>query len=111
MCVLSNKPDGITKECVAYFFPDYTFASVAGQKNHVPRKPDPKAALEMAHALDVAPGECLFVGDTATDMKTAVAAGMFPAGVTWGFRVEQELIDNGARLIAYKPQTLAGLIR
>ncbi|HMO50069.1 MAG TPA: HAD family hydrolase [Kiritimatiellia bacterium] len=107
--VLSNKPDRATQLCVEHFFPDIPFISVSGQKEDVPRKPDPTAALAMAESMNTAPARCVFIGDTATDMQTATAAGMFPAGVTWGFRGETELIESGARLIAHVPQALEGL--
>lgn len=111
MSVLSNKPDGVTKECTEHFFPKMNFMVVAGQKDSVPRKPDPTAALSIAEAMNVEPEACAFIGDTATDMKTAVASGMFPAAVTWGFRQEDELIEHGARLIAHKPEALNGLFQ
>jgi phosphoglycolate phosphatase len=41
----------------------------------------------------------MFMGDTSVDMTTAVNAGMFPVGVLWGFRTEEELLRHGARLI------------
>ena len=107
--VLSNKPDAVTRLCVEHFFPDIPFIAVAGQREDVPRKPDPAAALAMAEAMNRPPSACVFIGDTATDMQTAVAAGMLPAGVTWGFRDEAELRANGARLIAHLPRTLLGL--
>lgn len=107
--VLSNKPDGVTRTCVEHFFPDIPFIAVAGQREDVPRKPDPTAALRIAESMNIEPAECVFVGDTATDMKTATAARMFPAGVTWGFRPESELLNHGARLIAHHPEALAGL--
>lgn len=111
MSVLSNKPDDITRECTDHFFPQTEFKVVAGQKSNVPRKPDPTAALQIAEQMDVDPEDCAFIGDTATDMQTAVAAGMFPTAVTWGFRQEDELIENGARLIAHKPEALNGLFQ
>lgn len=107
--VLSNKPDNATRKCVEHFFPDIPFIAVAGQKDDVPRKPDPSVALAIAEAMNRQPGDCVFIGDTSTDMKTAVAGGMFPAGVLWGFRGERELIESGARLIAATPEALAGL--
>ncbi|HMP88551.1 MAG TPA: HAD family hydrolase [Kiritimatiellia bacterium] len=109
--VLSNKPDRVTIKCVEYFFPDIPFVAVSGQKDDVPRKPDPTAALEIAEAMNVKPSLCVFVGDTSTDMQTAVAAGMFPAGVTWGFRDRQELLEHGARFLAYTPNALLGLFQ
>jgi len=107
--VLSNKPDRVTQQCVEWFFPDIPFIAVAGQKEEVPRKPDPTAALAMAEAMNRPPAACVFVGDTSTDMLTATAAGMFPAGVLWGFRGEAELVESGARLIADTPEALRGL--
>lgn len=107
--VLSNKPDAVTNRCVEYFFPDIPFIAVAGQKEDVPKKPDPTAALAIAAGMLLEPEVCVFVGDTATDMQTATAAGMFPAGVTWGFRPRAELVEHGARLLADRPEALLGL--
>jgi phosphoglycolate phosphatase len=109
MGVLSNKPDLATRKCVEHFFPDIPFIFVAGQRDGIPRKPDPAPALEIAAAMNLPPEQCVFVGDTAVDMQTAVAAGMFPAGVSWGFRAEEELIANGAKLIAHAPEVLLAL--
>jgi phosphoglycolate phosphatase len=109
MGVLSNKPDLATRKCVEHFFPDIPFIFVAGQRDGIPRKPDPAPALEIAIAMNLPPEQCVFVGDTAVDMQTAVAAGMFPAGVSWGFRTEEELIANGAKLIAHTPEVLISL--
>jgi len=39
-------------------------------------------------------------------MKTAVAAGMFPAGALWGFRTAGELIEAGARILVRHPADL-----
>ncbi len=109
MAVLSNKPDAITRKCVDYFFPDVPFRFVAGQRDTVPRKPDPAGAWEAARHMNMETAACVFVGDTSTDMKTATAAGMFPAGVLWGFRPEAELVENGAKLVAMVPRALLGL--
>lgn len=107
--VLSNKPDAVTRQCVEYFFPDIPFIAVSGQREDIPRKPDPTAALLMAEAMNCPPSNCVFIGDTATDMDTAVSAGMFPAGVTWGFRDAEELKSHGAKLLAFTPEALKGL--
>ena len=58
----------------------------------IPLKPDPTGALEISRRLGIPPGEFIFVGDTGTDMETAVRAGIFPLGVLWGFRPEKELV-------------------
>ena len=47
-----------------------------------------------------------YVGDTNTDMKTAVSAGFFAMGVAWGFRTERELIESGAAAVYSTPSEL-----
>ncbi len=74
------------------------------------RKPDPNTSLMIPEQLGVRPESCLFVGDSEVDMKTAVAAGMFPVGALWGFRTREELEQNGARALIAKPTDLLDLI-
>jgi phosphoglycolate phosphatase len=106
LAVLSNKPDRFTKACVREYFPDFPFEAVLGQRDGVPRKPDPVGALEIAAVMDLAPDEFLYVGDTAVDMQTAIAAGMFPVGVLWGFRPLPELLAGGSRAVIEHPAEL-----
>lgn len=110
MAVLSNKPDEFTRRCVDRLLASWSFDVVFGLRDGVPKKPDPAAALEIAGTLDVAPSKCLYVGDTATDMQTAVAAGMFPMGALWGFRTREELEQHGAQLVIGRPQELLGVL-
>lgn len=100
LAVLSNKPDADTKRLVEALLPDVRFGAVYGERAGVPRKPDPTSALAVAAELGVAPGDCAFIGDTAVDMDTARAAGMYGVGVTWGFRDAEELQAHGARVLA-----------
>lgn len=106
MAILSNKPEIFVQETVAYFFGRHPFAKVLGAQASCPVKPDPGGARKIASALELAPGELLFLGDTDTDMYTAVAAGMFPVGALWGFRPEQELVASGAQLTINHPLQL-----
>ena len=106
LSVLSNKPDDFTKQCVAELLPDCTFDVVMGHHSGIPRKPDPAGAIQLAQELGVPPDHMLFVGDSGTDMKTAVGAGIFPLGVLWGFRSQEELQDNGAKLLIKHPNEL-----
>jgi len=110
LAVLSNKVDRFTREMVGHFFPQVPFAAVVGAKTGVPNKPHPQSVLQLAGDLGLEPGQCIFLGDTPVDMKTANAAGMFAAGVLWGFRGEEELKQAGARRLLAHPSELAGLI-
>ncbi|MBQ2944994.1 MAG: HAD family hydrolase [Clostridia bacterium] len=108
--VLSNKPDPNTKMIAAHYFGDL-FDGVMGQSDAFPRKPDPAAALHILERTETAPENAFFVGDSSTDMKTAKAAGVTAVGVTWGFRDEPELLENGADIIAHAPLDLPDLIK
>ena len=110
MAVLSNKPDEFTRLCVAQLLPAWRFAAVLGAGTSFPRKPDPAGAREIARRLGVAPGEVVYLGDTNTDMQTALAAGMFPVGALWGFRTADELTASGAKALTAKPLDLLTII-
>ncbi len=103
LAVLSNKPHDATALCVRELLPGIPFAVVLGQKPDIPRKPDPTGALAVARMLNIGPDRILYVGDTATDMQTAVASGMMPLGVLWGFRTADELLTHGARTLVNHP--------
>ncbi|MCA1807057.1 MAG: HAD family hydrolase [Actinobacteria bacterium] len=104
--VLSNKPHPLTVDLVKDLLGKWQFAAVLGERPGIARKPDPTGALEIAAALSLAPRDILYVGDTPTDMATALAAGMPSVGVTWGFRSEFELREAGAVHIARRPSDL-----
>lgn len=110
VCVLSNKPHADTCAVIRHFFPDVPFAVVRGQVPEVPVKPDPTGALLIARELGLAPENCVYLGDTSVDMATAVAAGMFPVGVTWGFRTPEELTASGAAHLIDKPMELMNFV-
>jgi phosphoglycolate phosphatase len=110
MAVLSNKSDSFVKRLVETLLPGVPFAAVYGERPGVPRKPDPMGALTLAAELGVEPGACGFVGDTAVDMDTARAAGMYGVGVAWGFR-SHELEAHGARVVAANAEELLAALR
>jgi len=109
MAVLSNKPHNATRTVVEGYFPNCHFHLVRGALPTVPIKPDPAGALQIAEELDILPERFVYLGDTGTDMCTAVAAGMFPTGALWGFRSAKELTENGAKIIVKNPQEIMNL--
>jgi phosphoglycolate phosphatase len=110
MAVLTNKPQEFAELCMKAFLPAWDFALTLGQMPGVPVKPDPAGPRQVIRHLGVAPEEILYLGDTDVDMRTAVGAGMYPVGVTWGFRTEDELRASGAAVIIDHPMELLGLL-
>lgn len=110
LAVLSNKPHEFAKRCVIDLLPNWTFDVVLGQRDGIPLKPDPAGALEAAASLNIPPGEFLYLGDSAVDMETAIAAGMFPVGVLWGFHSMEELQESGAQVLIGRPLEILRLL-
>jgi phosphoglycolate phosphatase len=110
MAVLSNKPDKFTGQCVAKYFGTDRFELVIGQSEEVPAKPDPTGTRRIIDRLGIPIEEFLFLGDTGTDMQTAIAAGVYPVGALWGFRSRDELTENGARQLIDRPLDLIPIL-
>ncbi|MFV0529518.1 MAG: HAD family hydrolase [Lachnospiraceae bacterium] len=104
--VCSNKPHLAAIGVVEHFFANDVFAAIQGQQEGIPRKPDPAILLRMLAQFGVAAEECIYVGDTKTDMLTGQAAGAYTVGVTWGFRGREELEEYHADRIIDRPQEL-----
>ncbi|MGN0383585.1 MAG: HAD family hydrolase [Eubacterium sp.] len=86
------------------------FDYVYGKQEGIPLKPSPEGGFKIMEALNVTPAECIYVGDTDTDMKTGKNLGAFTVGVTWGFRDEDELRSEGADAIISYPLELIELL-
>ncbi|PIE31586.1 HAD family hydrolase [candidate division KSB3 bacterium] len=110
LSILSNKPHEFTVHCVESLLPDWHFDFVFGQREQIPPKPDPAGALDILERLGISQAECLYVGDTATDMQTAVTANLYPVGVLWGFREREELVEAGAKVLLEHPKELITLL-
>ncbi len=110
LCVVTNKPHQFARKMMDYYFETAAFGPILGQRDGIPPKPHPQQAIEAASEIGVNPAACLFIGDSAVDMETAVNAGMQPVGAAWGFRPTKELADAGAVKILNRPQELLAVI-
>jgi phosphoglycolate phosphatase len=109
MAVLSNKPHDFTESMISRLLSSWHFEVVAGAMTGVPIKPDPTAALMIAQKMNIPAAGFLYLGDSDIDMRTAVAAGMYPVGAVWGFRTEDELKVAGAKTLIRHPIELLHL--
>lgn len=109
VAVFSNKADELTKKIATEIFPDY-FNTAVGLSVESLKKPNPCKALEISKNWNLKPEEVIFVGDSDIDMQTAVNANMFPVGVTWGYRTEEELKASGAKLVLHNPTELINVL-
>lgn len=108
LAVLSNKPGDFSRTILEGLGVAVRFARVWGAGDVPSRKPDPGGILRLMDELGVAAADTWMIGDSATDVGTARAAGVRVAGVTWGFH-PRELRAAGPDRLIHHPGELAVL--
>lgn len=107
LAVASNKYQRATETIVAHFFPGM-FDVVLGERNGVPRKPDPQIVKDIITRSSVR--QFIYVGDSLVDRDTARNAGLPFVACSWGFVPREQLVDAGCTSIADKPDEIQGCI-
>lgn len=113
IAVLSNKPHARAIDNVEGVFGKGYFDLVMGEQESrgIRRKPAPDGVFFCAKELGVDRKECLYLGDTNTDMKTGQAAEVDTVGVTWGFRDRAELEAFHPAYLADHPSQIVQIIK
>lgn len=106
LAVHSNKPHDQAVDVVQKIFGDGVFDVVQGQKDPVPRKPDPAGVYKIAEKIGADIKNCIYIGDSEVDVKTGQNAGILAVGAAWGFRGRKLLFDAGAKLVIDRPEEL-----
>jgi phosphoglycolate phosphatase len=106
MGVCTNKPQSPTDRLLARLGLDRYFGAVIGSDTLPVKKPDPAHLLGVLERLNVNPARAALVGDSATDLKTARAAGTPCVLVSFGYTATpakdlgaDHVIDHFADLI------------
>ncbi len=89
LAVASNKYQAATEKIVGQLFPKM-FDVVLGERDGVPRKPDPQIVYDIIES-GVKSRKILYVGDSLVDAETAKAAQVTLILCTWGFCTMQQL--------------------
>lgn len=105
LAVLSNKFDAAVGQVIAEHFPG-VFDIARGECDEIPRKPDPAGLRMVMRQLGVAPERVAYVGDSVTDVRTALNAGVFCVTVTWGYGEASALKAEGAQVLIDNPFAL-----
>jgi phosphoglycolate phosphatase len=109
LAVLTNKPGDFSRRILEGLGVASRFARVLGAGDVPSRKPDPSGLFRLMAEAEAAPGETWMIGDSATDVAVARAAGVRAAGVTWGFHPVALRAAGPDRLID-RPLDLASLL-
>lgn len=111
IAILSNKPHVTAVKVSDALFSKELVDICYGGREGIALKPDPAGVFEILKELNIAKEECLYIGDTATDMKTGKGASLYTVGVLWGFRDRKELEEGGADKIIEHPSQLIDIIK
>lgn len=109
IAVCSNKYQNAVDKIVSHYFPQIEFASVYGEREGIPRKPDPSAVFAILNEVPTPKADVLMIGDSAIDIETARRACVESVGATWGFRPLRELREAYADNIISEPTELLAL--
>ncbi len=111
LVVFTNKEQKSTEKVMENAFQGVNFTEVLGQKEGVPLKPNPAALSELLKKNSWKTEECLYIGDSEVDVRTAQNAGCDFWAVLWGFRDEAELREAGAQIFFSSTQDLKNSLK
>ncbi len=107
MAIVSNKFDAAVKELKRTYFGDAIPVAIGeAEAAGIRKKPAPDTAFAAMRELNVRPEDCVCVGDSEVDIRTAANAGIPCICVTWGFKTRKFLEEHGAERIVDTPEEL-----
>lgn len=107
IAVVSNKFDLAVKElCKKYFEGFIDFAAGENEAQGIKKKPAPDTVISVLNEFNFAPEDAVYVGDSDVDIMTAKNSKMSCISVTWGFREEKFLLENGATILINAPSEI-----
>ena len=114
LAVASNKYQAATEKIVAQLFPN-TFDVVLGERENVPRKPDPQIVRDiLAYLTDnqypITNNRPLYIGDSLVDAETAKAANLPFIACTWGFCTTEQLQTAAPDYLVNHPNEILKLV-
>lgn len=108
--VTSNKNDDAVKNLCKEYFGEYISHAV-GVREGIQPKPHPEMVNRVVEEMTLEKINCIFVGDSETDIRTAKNTGLTSVGVLWGFRDRETLEKENADFIISHPRELIKIVR
>ena len=110
--VITNKPLELAKGVLEGLGLLKRCAILLGGDSLPVKKPDPIPMLHACMVLQVAPSQCLYVGDHERDIQAGNAAGMDTAVAMWGYLDEHQTPEQwNAKALVNRPQGLLTMLK
>lgn len=110
LTINTNKKQILTEELTNIFFGDIKFERIIGYSENYPSKPDPTAIYDIMKSLNLKKEDMVYVGDGASDVKTAENAGIDSIFVTWGQGKEEDKLNKSVRYVINKPREIVNCV-
>ena len=109
LAVASNKYQAATEKIVNRFFPGI-FDVVLGEREGIPRKPNPQIVSDVLSTLNsqlsTLNSQLIYIGDSLVDRETAANANVPFVACSWGFVPREQLVAGDAGYVADHPQDI-----
>ena len=110
--VITNKPLELSRALLEGLGILNSCSILLGGDSLPVKKPDPAPMLHSCMVLNLAPSECLYVGDHERDILAGKNAGMDTAAALWGYiNEDQNPTDWGASYMVNEPSGLMQLVQ
>ena len=110
--IITNKPLNLARDLIEGLGLLQRAAILLGGDSLPVKKPDPVPMLHSCMVLNLAPSECLYVGDHERDIQAGNAAGMDTAAALWGYIADHEDPSSwDANYLLQKPSGLLTLLQ
>jgi phosphoglycolate phosphatase len=110
MAVITNKPHDLAQRLLTALSIARHFATVVGDGDGFPRKPDPSAARQVIAQVGTDPRRTVVVGDGLPDIRMAHAIPCASVAAAWGYVPIEELIAEHPTTTAASPADAARIL-
>lgn len=110
MSVATSKPEVYATQIVEHFGLMDFFFSVDGAELNGNRTEKPILLSHIIERDGLVPEETIMIGDRKHDVEGALANGVHPMSVLWGFGTEEELKKAGTKYLVRTPEELVNSI-
>lgn len=109
MAIVSNKVQEAVDVLKDKFFSD-VLEYALGDTPGMARKPEPDSCYKALELLGSHREDTVYIGDSEVDLETAKNAGLDCIAVLWGFRDEDYLVEQGAKVFAETPEDIERMV-
>ena len=109
--IVSNKPQFLLDDIIKKTFPQGLFIEACGHKIENPEKPNPILVNYLVKKYHLKKNECLFIGDSITDIQTAINGQVDSCLVRFGYGVNIDSFKEKATYVADSVSDLANLLQ